>query len=66
MAKKIKVFIDEELCVGCGMCASLCPEVFEIKEGKSHVKEGVSLEKNENCIEKAIENCPVEAISKKS
>ena len=62
MAKKIKVNINEELCVGCGMCASLCPEVFEIENGKSKIKEEVILEKHQNCLKKAAENCPVEAI----
>lgn len=34
MAKKISV--DQDLCVGCGACASLCPEAFELNsEGKS-------------------------------
>jgi len=66
MAKKIKIIIDEDLCVGCGMCASLCPEVFTLENGKSKLKEGANLEKNEECIKKAVENCPVDAISKKS
>ncbi len=62
MAKKIKVNINEELCVGCGMCASLCPEVFKIENGKSKIKEEATLEKHKNCLKKAVENCPVEAI----
>lgn len=66
MAKKIKIKIDEELCVGCGMCASLCPEVFELKEGKSAIKKEVNLEKYESQIKKAAENCPVEAIEIKT
>ncbi len=27
-----KIVINEELCVGCGACASLCPEVFELQD----------------------------------
>ncbi len=26
------VVLDEECCVGCGACAELCPEVFEMNE----------------------------------
>jgi len=26
------VGLDEECCVGCGVCAELCPEVFEMNE----------------------------------
>ena len=29
--------VNEELCIGCGTCESLCPQVFQIREGKSKV-----------------------------
>ncbi len=58
-----KVYVDKEKCIGCGLCASLVPEVFEIKEGKSEVKvEEIEEEKKDN-VKKAIEACPVGAIS---
>ena len=56
------VRVDKNTCIGCGACASTCPEVFEMKEdGKSHVKSGAK--GNEECIKEAIESCPVDAIS---
>ena len=34
----MKAFIDEKGCIGCGMCESICPVVFEIdEEGKAQV-----------------------------
>ncbi len=58
-----KVVVDQEICVGCGTCASLCPEIFELDEalGKSRVimPEGG----DPACIEDAINSCPVSAIS---
>ena len=59
MAKKITV--DQELCVGCGVCANLCPEVFEIQDdGKVKV---INKDNYENCdCEEVINNCPVGAI----
>lgn len=60
-----KVLVDKEKCIGCGLCVSLCPEVFEIGEnGKSSVKKGADFEKNKKCLEEAIHSCPVSAIEK--
>ena len=57
------VKINQEKCVGCGLCVSLCPEVFELGEnGKIKVKEGADLEKNKEGIQEAKENCPARAI----
>ena len=58
-----KIKVNKEKCIGCGMCQSLCSEVFELREdGKSHIKEGADLEENRGCIKEAIEACPVKAI----
>ncbi len=58
-----KVVVDEETCIGCGTCAGLCPDIFELDEslGKSRLimPEGG----DEDCIEEAIASCPVSAIS---
>jgi len=27
-----EAYIDEDLCTGCGMCASLCPGVIKVKQ----------------------------------
>lgn len=62
----MKIKIDKEKCLGCGVCINLCPEVFELKDGKSKIKEKVDLEKNKDCIKEAIDSCPVSAIIKKS
>lgn len=55
--------VDQNLCVGCGSCVSVCPEVFELDEEihKSKVKELESYE--QPCIKEAIDSCPVSAIS---
>ena len=32
------VLVDSDLCDGCGICVTSCPQdIFELKEGKSHV-----------------------------
>lgn len=51
--------IDKEKCIGCGLCASICDEVFEMdKDGKAKVK----VQKKIPCVKDAITSCPVEAI----
>ena len=62
----MKIKIDKQKCLGCGVCINLCPEVFGLKDGKSKIKENVDLKKHENCIKEAIDSCPVTAIVKKS
>ncbi len=56
------VSVDPQKCIGCGLCAQTCPEVFEIKEGKSHVKAGQENSEAE-CVNEAKTNCPTQAIS---
>jgi ferredoxin len=58
----MRVRVDEETCIECGLCAETCPEVFEMNNEKPHVKvDEVPEDVAETCQE-AAENCPVEAI----
>ena len=56
------VFIETSECVGCESCVELCPEVFAMDEesGKSRVI--LPSGGPEDCIQEAIETCPVECI----
>ena len=52
--------VDQELCIGCGVCAELCPEVFEIRDEKSLV---IGPDRCDSCdCEEAVASCPVSAI----
>ena len=51
------VKINEEGCVGCGMCESMCPDGFEMVDMVAKVKD-----KNADCIEKAARACPRQVI----
>ena len=58
----MRVFIDEEECIACGTCVELCPDLFqmneEIEKAVVILPEGGPKE----CIEEAIESCPVSCI----
>jgi ferredoxin len=48
---------------GCGSCAELCPDVFEMGEEAEKARVIVLEGGNEECIEEAISTCPDECIS---
>ncbi len=58
----VTVKVDMDACIGCGACAAICPDVFEMgDDGKSHAK---TPELNEpGCAESAAAGCPVQCIS---
>jgi len=59
----MKPTVNEETCIGCGTCESLCSAVFKVQDdGKAHVLEA-DFEANKDCINQAKEACPVQSIS---
>lgn len=58
----LKVCVESENCIGCGLCVSLCPDVFKMNDsGKSEVKTN-ELSALESEVEQCVESCPVNAI----
>lgn len=73
----MKVWIDQELCTGDGLCGEICPDVFVLMEdGLSYVKQGGSIFNDpggnsqmatvpstlEGAVRDAAEECPGECI----
>ena len=55
--------VDQELCIGCGLCAEIAPDVFEMGEdGLSHAVADVD-DGNRESVQEAVDSCPVSAIS---
>lgn len=55
-----KISVDQNICIGCGLCASACSECFEIKDGKSHVIAEVCPVGHD--LSEIALDCPVQAI----
>ncbi|MBN2150256.1 MAG: 4Fe-4S binding protein [Candidatus Lokiarchaeota archaeon] len=49
--------IDTYACVGCGNCASICPDGIEIIDGKAHI-----VNQDAACLEIAAMECPRQSI----
>ena len=59
----MKAFVDKELCIGCGLCVEVCPEVFEIgNDDKSQAKVDLVPPAAEGSCREAANQCPVSAI----
>lgn len=57
------VNVDRDSCIGCGVCTTICPEVFELDdEGKAVIIKNANL--SLECVSEAIENCPTNAIKR--
>jgi ferredoxin len=55
--------VDQDLCIGCGLCAATCPEVFELENDLSQVKLTPVPQEFQDDALTAERICPVEAIS---
>jgi len=58
----MKVLVNSN-CIGCGLCESVCPEVFEMNdEGLAQAINEPVPDAAESTAQEALESCPVEAI----
>lgn len=59
-----EVYVDQNTCIGCGLCMSIVPEVFRLNDaGVSEVydQQGAPEEK----VREAIDSCPVNCIHRR-
>jgi ferredoxin len=73
----MKVWIDQDLCTGDGLCEEICPDVFTLlDDGLAYVKDGTNVQNDpggaagmvavaaelEDAVVEAAEECPGECI----
>ena len=61
MARKLKVWVDHQACVGNAMCESIAPKVFKLNDDRQSEVVDPAADSEEKILE-AAENCPVSAI----
>lgn len=60
----MKANVDKDTCIGCGLCPSVCPEVFDMEDdGKAGVVVDSVPAGAEDSAKEAESSCPVNAIS---
>lgn len=59
----MKIYVDKETCIGCGVCVAIAPKYFKIgDDGKSEpLKEEVDPE-DEETVRTAAQSCPTGSI----
>ena len=58
----MKISIDRDGCISCGLCAATCPEVFQLGDfGQAEVIQEPQPDQMD-AVEEAASNCPVSVI----
>lgn len=58
----MKVSVDKEGCISCGICVNTCPEVFQFDENDKSEVISEPTSSNENEVQTAADSCPVSVI----
>lgn len=61
----MKVYVDKDLCIGCGVCPSVGPEIFKMNDdtGKAETILSEVPSNMEDEAKEGEDNCPVGAIT---
>lgn len=57
-----RIVLNEECCVGCGSCAEICPDVFQMAEDGEKACVTLPESWDRECVQDAVATCPGECI----
>ncbi|MFA5410208.1 MAG: ferredoxin [Bacilli bacterium] len=58
----MKVKVKQEVCIGCGACTCICPEVFSFNDDGYAQAITTDVEDDNEKVTEAAEGCPTDAI----
>lgn len=59
----MQAIVDQDTCISCGSCPSVCPEVFQFNDdGKAQAIVDTIPSEYEDSAQEARDSCPVDAI----
>ncbi len=59
----MRAYVDQDACVGCGVCIDICPEVFQWEDDKAVAYTNPIPKEMQDVCREAADSCPSEAIS---
>jgi ferredoxin len=56
--------VDKDICIGCGLCTDICPEIFSMDDDGKAIAAYTSISDDDilDSAKEAEQQCPVEAI----
>ncbi|MEI6731874.1 MAG: ferredoxin [archaeon] len=58
-----KLAVDQKTCIGCESCSTTCPNLFQVKDGKSKPKKTEISGDEIECAKSAAKDCPTKSIT---
>ena len=58
----MRAYVDQDMCIGCGLCEGICPAVFQMNDDGKAVAAADTTDENRDAVMEAIDGCPAGAI----
>ncbi|NLG81798.1 MAG: ferredoxin [Bacilli bacterium] len=60
----MKAFVDKNTCIGCGLCPTICPDIFRMDDDGLAIAEDIDIPEDIlPSAKEAEENCPSNSIT---